>query len=349
MPALVRAQEQVAGTVALVSGKAWIRHGEINLSGTPGVVYTDKSVRELGPNDPIAPGDLVHTSDDTYLKIYYKDDSIMDIGPNSTFKVTRFQVGPNVRNIAFQLLGGKLRTLVTRSLEPGNSFRVMTPISSMGVHGTEWVTHSYLQNNQYRTDVTVLEGKVVVDIPKAGSGGRPRQTESVAVTPGRSYSGIGVNGTVSKYNVAKLTAPQISEMMAMIPNIETKRIGPATTVTAASLPGTGLTGAQPPGPPGANEAQSFSQNSIIRNVPIANRGTASINSGSAPAISALAGNAAFMPQGSGSRPGGAGGAGPSLPGAPAAPTSGGAVGSASTAATAVIRQGSAALVKPGSH
>ena len=230
---------QSAGTVALISGEASIRHGNVTLTPEPSVTYTDTTDRQLGPNDNIAPGDVIVTGDDSYLKIYYKDDSIMDVGPNTTIKVSTFVVSGSQRNIAFDLVDGKVRTLVTRSLDTGNSYRVSTPISSMSVHGTEWVTHCFRENNQTRLDVTVLEGKVVVDAPR-----NAHSTESIPVTPGRAYAAVGSGGMVTKYNVAKLSTSQIADMIAMIPGIETKR----STVAASQLPGTGLGGSAPPGP-----------------------------------------------------------------------------------------------------
>lgn len=335
------------GTVALVSGKANVRHGEVvTTNGKPEIQYSDAYERDLGPNDSIAPGDVIVTGGDSYLKIYYKDDSIMDVGPNSSLKVVRFDQGQTTRNIEFMIVEGKVRTLVTRTLGRGSSYRVGTPISSMSVHGTEWVTHAYQSEGQHRTDVTVLEGKVVVNVPRAGGS----TAESVAVTPGRAFSGVGNGGTVSKFAVFKLTAPQMENMIALIPSIETKR-GGAASITAA-LPGTGInTGRAPPGP---TETASGEPVIAARGVAGSNPANAAIaQNPNAPAtgattvgglpfktIGGASGATAFLPR-SGSKPGGGGPSPASIGATPGSPG-----GVAATAATAVSRPAAASVAAP---
>ncbi|MBI3542153.1 MAG: FecR domain-containing protein [Deltaproteobacteria bacterium] len=244
--------DQAAGTIALISGKAWVRHGEINIPTpeaetrvAPGISYSDSSNRDPGPNDHVQAGDIIVTAEDSYLKIYYRDDSIMDVGPNTVFKVSTFTMTGRSRQIYFTLLQGKVRTLVTRALEADSHYRVHTPTSAMGVHGTEWVTNSYYAGGQYRTDVTVLEGKVVVDLPRSVYGNERSQMDQVALLPGRTLSALGGGGAVAKYSTFKLNPEQIQELAAMVPNIETKRVGAIAAYNAPMLPGVSVNGRAP--------------------------------------------------------------------------------------------------------
>jgi hypothetical protein len=229
-----------AGTVALVSGKAFLRHGDVTLTdGKPEARFHDNYEKELGPNDPVYSGDVVITKTDSALKIYFKDDSIMDVGPDSTFKIDQFYQGSKSRTVSFKMLYGKIRTLVTRALQHGSSFRVATAVGTMGVRGTEWVTHAYLDRNTYKTDVTVLEGKVVIDVQKMGISGKII-TVPVVVTPGQSFSGSGLQGVVQRYNVTRLTAPQLEHVASIVPQTETSHGGVAGVPASAKIAGTGV-------------------------------------------------------------------------------------------------------------
>jgi hypothetical protein len=230
-----------AGTVALVSGKAFLRHGDVTLTaGKPEARFHDNYERELGPNDPVYSGDIVITKADSALKIYFKDDSIMDVGPDSTFKIDQFFQASRSRTVSFKMLYGKIRTLVTRALQHGSSFRVATAVGTMGVRGTEWVTHAYIDRNVYKTDVTVLEGKVVIDVKKMGVSGK-MITVPVVVTPGQSFSGSGAQGVVQRYNVTRLTPPQLEHVASIVPQTEAGHGGVAGVPASSKIAGSGVT------------------------------------------------------------------------------------------------------------
>lgn len=213
----------VIGRVAIVSGKVFIRHN----NGTA-------STRVVS-NEPLKELDQLITEANGYAKVYYFDDSIMDIGPNSTLTIEQFKQNNETRNIAFKMLYGKIRTLVTKKLVGDSSYRVSTPVSTMGVRGTEFVVHSYLPENQSvnslpKTDITCLEGKVAIDINKS-VGGNTNQT--ILITPGQSFAGSLTNQAAVQFSVSKLTVPQLQQMSNVLPN-DLSKVFNASKPSAAS-------------------------------------------------------------------------------------------------------------------
>jgi hypothetical protein len=113
--------------------------------------------RHAAVNDNLFDGETVTTGSDSSLKMIFKDDSVVDVGAGSKFKITHFESSENWRQGTFSLLYGKIRALVTKSLGNKSSFKVNTSTALMGVRGTELVVES-----GKGTKLTVISGEVGV-------------------------------------------------------------------------------------------------------------------------------------------------------------------------------------------
>ena len=121
-----RAQERV-GSVAALEGSAEAPH--------PGT--TDWVSLENG--GPIVLGDQLRTGPEGKLKLLFRDDSVLTLGPSSTLTLDE-QVAGGPPSSRFTLAVGTLRAIVTeRYGAAGARFEVSTPTAIAGVHGTGFI------------------------------------------------------------------------------------------------------------------------------------------------------------------------------------------------------------------
>ncbi len=169
-----RAAVPVAGNIASVSGSALLRRGNAG-TGEPA------SSHSVLATEPIYQGDVVQTGESGSVKMVFSDDSIIDIGPKTMFKVETFHSqGEGSRIGVFTVLYGRIRALVSKALTPDSKFEVKTANASMGVRGTEFIVSApgdisrsgnsaTIGGSSSRTDVTVISGHVALALPR-GSG-----------------------------------------------------------------------------------------------------------------------------------------------------------------------------------
>lgn len=153
------AADQPAGTVTNIAGAAVARR-----AGTD---------QRLAINAPIFAGDHIVTSENGGVKLLMADDSVLDLGPKTSFKVDKFTAsGPGDRNAVFSVLYGRLRALVTKAITPQSKIEVRTNDAVMGVRGTEFVVNAPQAGagRSQRTDVTVVSGTVGLSMPRLNSG-----------------------------------------------------------------------------------------------------------------------------------------------------------------------------------
>ena len=191
-----------------------LRKGQINLptpdqaeSNPPSVQYDDEVGRELGSQRPVKPG-VVVTGDDSYLDLLQRR---LDHGrrPNTVFKVEELSRPPTASERSCSRCSGKVRTLVTRSLDGGSSYRGNA--HELDGRARHRVGHQPYPFNGHSTDV-VLEGKVVVDMPKLASMAGARAPARHAGQDLRASATAGrLRSTTSSLN-----NEQIREITAMI-------------------------------------------------------------------------------------------------------------------------------------
>ena len=109
------------------------------LEGTAEVLRPGAAWAPLGVGDPVNVGDQLRTLADGKLKVVFRDDSVLTVGPASTLAITEQTVGAAPVS-SFSLLVGSLRALVTeRYAKPGARFEVETPTAIAGVRGTGFI------------------------------------------------------------------------------------------------------------------------------------------------------------------------------------------------------------------
>ncbi len=139
--------EDFVGEVIAVRGNAWI--------------VPDNGVREkLERRRQVAVGDKILTAENSYVKIFLIDDSVLTVGANSRFVISKFIVNERSRISIFNLIEGKVKAVISKFLRKGAENRVLinTPTAVAGVRGTEFV----VETNGQMTEVGVLDGEVEV-------------------------------------------------------------------------------------------------------------------------------------------------------------------------------------------
>jgi len=157
------------GKVVTVSGKVFARVAPVEKQ--------DTTPRRIKPGDPIYQNDVISTPSDGFLKILFSDESILDIGPSTLFKVDQYELkNGKDRQVELSMKYGKVRSLINQSVGNKGKFRFRTKGATMGVRGTEFIVKSDLRMEQQAgslmddnaspdvtaTQITVVTGKVAV-------------------------------------------------------------------------------------------------------------------------------------------------------------------------------------------
>jgi len=125
------AQTEV-GTVAIATGVADTERGKA------------APRQPLAVGAPIMAEDRIHTGPDSQVTIVFRDDSVIDIGPDSAVVVSQFAAGDEARGpVLLRLERGKLRATVSDAYaESGMRFEVETPTAVVRLHGAAVITYS---------------------------------------------------------------------------------------------------------------------------------------------------------------------------------------------------------------
>lgn len=156
----LRAETEI-GRLAVVTGDVRIVRDANSDAGQPAKA-----------NDPVHNGDVVKTGNGAAAKVLFTDQSIMDVGANSAFKVTDYDLkqGDN-RTGTFSLVYGKLRALVTKQVGENGNVQVRTKDAVMGVRGTEFVVDQPKAQAGMPTpptQIAVMSGRLQITPPAGG-------------------------------------------------------------------------------------------------------------------------------------------------------------------------------------
>lgn len=169
---------------------AWIEGDAKTSSGTP-----------LAVGQKINPGETLETGDSARIKLLLKDNSIVDIGPNSKFKLTSCHTTAQKENIELDLEFGTLRANVVKKLKQrSREFKLKTPTSVLGVRGTEFFVRWQKDSSDSVTEqISVLEGRVEV------SSLIERLKPSYLIDGGSEFRSSGVmgSGKVDQFNASE--------------------------------------------------------------------------------------------------------------------------------------------------
>jgi hypothetical protein len=146
-----------AGTCAAIQGTVDVRHGTWQSAGVGTAVFV---------------GDDVRTAAHSRATIVFRDDSVVELAPDTEFRLESQQFDESARRYQslLQLAGGKLRLWVSAYYrQPRARYEVETPTAVIGVRGTEFIV-SY-DGAAETTDVICLEEEVEVSAKLAVMGG----------------------------------------------------------------------------------------------------------------------------------------------------------------------------------
>jgi hypothetical protein len=157
-------------------------------------------VRFLKPSDPVFREDVINTDSNGSVKILFQDQSIMDLGHSSLFKVEEFENKPNPeeRKVEMSLGYGRIRAAINQKIGTLGKFKIKTRAATMGVRGTEFYVMSEIEDSpagngsksasgvdqSLKTQVVVTEGKVEVSPAK----GSVWFAKPVEVLPGEKFT-----------------------------------------------------------------------------------------------------------------------------------------------------------------
>jgi hypothetical protein len=159
------------GTVAAVEGSA-----EIGRNGTWGAAAAGTAV---------AVGDQLRTGQPGRMRVVFRDDSVLVLSDSTTLTVDAQVFDPNGSESVFNLLEGKLKSIVSHYYgAAGSSYEVRTSTAVAGVRGTEFVM-TY-DSATGATEVVGIRGVVTVHsaVDPAGPGMLVTANEATAVAAG---------------------------------------------------------------------------------------------------------------------------------------------------------------------
>ena len=194
------------------------------MSGTVKIQSADGKERLAKVAEHLAPGDQVKTEAGGVAKLLLADDSVIDIGANSVFKINAVDTSGPIgdRKVDVALESGTARSVIREKIGPKGFWHLKTKSAVMGVRGTEFVVNTQ-QNVQ---KVTVLEGSVAVadqrSVAGLGAGFKPGSNvmpvDAKLLTPGQAMQFTvdpsGSRGIASTGNggVQLLTGNQVSQV-----------------------------------------------------------------------------------------------------------------------------------------
>lgn len=134
------------GTVILVKGKAR-RVNKENQSGL-----------NLEKGQRLFAGDTIETMPASSIKFQMTDDTMIALGPNSSFEIRKYEFqDKDKRQAFFHLLRGQLRAMIHRMAKVGD-LEFHTSSIAMGVRGTEFLANEF----DNKTQIALLSGKLEV-------------------------------------------------------------------------------------------------------------------------------------------------------------------------------------------
>lgn len=257
---------RTAGTIAIVEGDAYAQQGaiyytrahvgnelKVNEFGQyrdeepiPAFVkWEQRTRRHLKPNDVISEGDIVQTTGESWVKILFNDDSLLDVGPGTIVQVQDFKTDGQKRRVFLKMLYGRIRSIVARPLTGPQSYQLATPTSVMGVRGTEFLVSAFPvsqkeDETRTRTEVICLHGQVSIDVAKFTPKGLV-YTTPVVVNPGSAFATTGAHGLGQSVALKSLPQDKLRDEVARTsPAVDMFGTAVGANPPPDRLPGTGL-------------------------------------------------------------------------------------------------------------
>lgn len=141
-----------AQCVFAIDGTFMVVKGKVRVENTKGSV-----VAKVGTK--VQEGDTIITEKESRAKIAMEDRNIINVSPETTFKITKYSNSKTDKNVQLNLIEGKIRNNVEEKYDNKNSkFEVKTATAVAGVRGTQFIT-SFNKITKV-TEVITLRGQV---------------------------------------------------------------------------------------------------------------------------------------------------------------------------------------------
>jgi hypothetical protein len=127
---------------ALISSMSHASSGTVILAkGVVTATAADKSNRVLAKGASIEEGDIINTANKSFAVIRMLDNTKLTLKPGTTIAIGKFSVEEGKEEGCINLVKGGLRTVtgLIGKRKP-DSFQVDTPIASIGIRGTDFIT-----------------------------------------------------------------------------------------------------------------------------------------------------------------------------------------------------------------
>lgn len=125
-----------------------------------GTLIEVSSGKSLDKDSPIFEKAILKTSDKSFAKIRFNDQSVLIIGPNSETELTQYSTKLGERSNTINFLKGQFRSIIKKHLGAKETFQFRSGLVSLGVRGTEFLVNSYMVTSSPNTDVLLLKGSV---------------------------------------------------------------------------------------------------------------------------------------------------------------------------------------------
>ncbi|MDD0853589.1 FecR family protein [Halobacteriovorax sp. GB3] len=162
---------------SIVRGEVFIVHKKKDESN-----QDTEELKEIKKDDPLNEGDLVRTGSASFLRLKMKDETILNIGPESEITVEKFEIEPK-RTVLINHLRGQVRANIQRKSKDGEQWKLNTRLVSVGVRGTVFLSNAYQVKGKAVTDVALVKGKVVSNVAKLGG-----ELKTVNLEPGQYFN-----------------------------------------------------------------------------------------------------------------------------------------------------------------
>lgn len=182
----------------------------------------------LEKGQKIFSGDILQTMAASSIKFQMTDDTIIALGPNSSFEISKYEFqDKDQRQAVFNLVRGQLRAMIHRMAKVGDlEFR--TPSIAMGVRGTEFLTNEI--NN--KTQVALLSGKLEITTTKD----QIRQSLQAGQHYIRAQDKIEIQN-ISPQELIRLKAEHVKEEDDFRPFLDLPKIpAPGPEITSLGIP-----------------------------------------------------------------------------------------------------------------
>lgn len=168
----------------------------------------------------ISDGDTLVTHASTLLKIRFLDNTLVSLGPNSIFKINKFQIKDSKRTTLYSFIKGKIRAHVKVKRKEGETISFSNAEVAFAVRGTEILANSYIVQGVPSTDVMLTKGVVNMNLSKLGT-----PVKNYSLGPGKAFNsnlvrqkGIGSVKSISSKSLQLIASSD--EFLPSLQNID---------------------------------------------------------------------------------------------------------------------------------